>query len=83
MITRPLDLASKLRKAPQNFDALFYVNAGLLVLFFTLFGSRFVLAPGFGVDFRLPVVEGANAGARSPTHVINVARSGNILTNDG
>ena len=48
MITRPLDLASKLRPEPRNFDWLFFVNAGLLVLFFVLFGSRFVLAPGEG-----------------------------------
>ena len=31
MITRPLDLASKMRPEPRNFDWLFYVNAGLLV----------------------------------------------------
>ena len=32
MITRPLDLASKLRPEPRNFDWLFFVNAGLLSL---------------------------------------------------
>jgi biopolymer transport protein ExbD len=83
MITRPLELASKLRPAPRNLDALFFVNAGLIVLFLSLFGSRFVLAPAFGVDFRLPTVAGANANAKSPTHVIDVDRSGQILTNDG
>ena len=83
MITRPLDLASRLRPAPRNFDAWFYVNAGLLVLFFTLFSSPFVLAPGLGVNFRLPQVAGANANAKAPTHVINVLASGQALTSHG
>ena len=83
MITRPLDLASRLRPEPRSFDALFFVNAGFLVLFFFLFGSRFVLAPGFGVDIRLPTVAGVNANARPPTHVISVLSSGQIFTSDG
>ena len=83
MITRPLDLASKLRPEPRNFDWLFFVNAGLLVVFFVLFGSRFVLAPGLGVDFRLPTVLGADASARAPTHVVSVVNSGQIYTTDG
>jgi biopolymer transport protein ExbD len=83
MITRPLDLASKLRPPPRNLDALFFVNAGLLVLFFSLFGSQFVLAPGLGVDFRLPKVEGATAHARASTHSITVLGSGQILTPNG
>jgi biopolymer transport protein ExbD len=83
MITRPLDLASKLQPAPRNFDWLFFVNVGVIGLFFSVFGSRFVLAPGLGVDFRLPSVEGAIANAKPPTHVINVINSGQILTNSG
>lgn len=83
MVTRPLDLASKLRSPPRNFDALFYVNVGALGLFFALFGSRFVLTPGFGVDFRLPAVAGATANERHATHVISVDGSGQILTSDG
>jgi biopolymer transport protein ExbD len=81
MITRPLDLASKLRPEPVNFGALFFVNVGLLVLFFSIFGSRFVLAPGLGI--QLPSVAGAMANARSPTHVINITSSGLLLTNHG
>ena len=83
MITRPLDLASRLRPPPRNFDSLHFVNAGLLVLFFSLFGSRFVLAPGLAVDFRLPTAAGANASAKSPTHVISVLATGQIFTGHG
>jgi len=83
MITRPLELASRLREPPRSLDGLFYVNVGLLALFFSLFGSRFVLAPGLGIEFRLPGVAGANANARPATHVISVINSGQIFTADG
>jgi biopolymer transport protein ExbD len=80
MIARPLDLASRLRPPPQGMGALHYVNVGLLGLFFALFGSKFVLAPGLGVDFQLPQLAGAQAGAAQATDVISVLRSGQILT---
>jgi biopolymer transport protein ExbD len=76
MITRPLDLASRLRPSPRNFDWVFFVVGGLIVLFFSLFGSRFVLAPGLGVDFRLPTLPGAQAGAAATTHVITIKSGG-------
>jgi biopolymer transport protein ExbD len=57
---------------------------GLLGFFFCVFGSRFVLAPGLGVDFQLPELAGARAGAAQTTsYVINVLRSGQIFTEDG
>jgi biopolymer transport protein ExbD len=62
---------------------LHYVNVGLLGLFFTLFGSRFVLAPGLGVDFQLPQQPGAQAGAAQASNVISVLRSGQIFTDEG
>lgn len=83
MITRPLDLASKLRPEPRNFDWLFFVNAGLIVLFFSLFGSRFVITPGIAVDFRLPAAKGAQANTRRITHTIDVRNADQILTEDG
>jgi biopolymer transport protein ExbD len=83
MIARPLDLASRLRPAPHGSGALFYVNVGLLGLFFSLFGSRFVLAPGLGVDFQLPQQPGAQAGAAQASNVISVLRSGQIFTDEG
>lgn len=49
MITAPLNLEARLRTAPRNFDALFYVNLGVLVLMFVLFSSRFVMFPGVNV----------------------------------
>ena len=83
MITRPLDLATRLRPEPRSFDALFFVNGGLLVLFFFLFGSRFVLAPGIGVGFQIPELPGARNSATPTTHRITVKPSGLIITDDG
>jgi biopolymer transport protein ExbD len=83
MITRPLDLASRLRPPPRSFDWLFFVNAGLIVLFFSLFGSRFVLAPGVAIDFQLPEVAGARAAARPTTHYVRVTSTGQIFAGDG
>lgn len=83
MIARPLDLASRLQKTPRSLDVFFYVNVGSLALFFALFGSPFVLAPGLGVDFRIPQVAGARAGAASVTCYLTVMNSGQILGGDG
>jgi biopolymer transport protein ExbD len=82
MITRPLELASRLRPEPRSYDWLFYVNIGLIVLFFSLFGSRFVLAPGLGVDFRLPTLPNATRNAIETTHRISVVRSDLIFVAD-
>jgi biopolymer transport protein ExbD len=79
VITRPLDLASKLRPEPRSFDFLFFVNAGLIVLFFDVLGSRFVLAPGLGVDFQMPTMSGALAGAAMTDRFISVLPSGQIF----
>lgn len=79
MITRPLDLASKLRSEPHSFDVIFYVNVGLIAFFFSIFGSRFVLAPGLGVDFRMPAMDGAVAGAAVTDRFISVLPSGQIF----
>ena len=46
MITRPLELASKLSARPRDFDVMFWVNAAVVMLFFSLLGSKFVLASG-------------------------------------
>lgn len=83
MITRPLELASRLRPEPRNFDWLFFVNGGLIVIFFFLFGSRFVLAPGLGINFQIPKMAGALVGAASTTHRISVVRADLIFVDEG
>jgi hypothetical protein len=51
---------------------LFYVNVGALAVFFFVFGSRFVLAPGLAVDFALPVSGGAATAVVTTDIVIAV-----------
>jgi biopolymer transport protein ExbD len=46
MITRPLELESRLSPQPRDLDFVAWVNVAVIVLFFGLLGSRFVLAPG-------------------------------------
>lgn len=82
MITRPLDLASRLRAAPRGLDALFYVNVAVLAVFFFVFGSRFVLAPGLPVDFALPLAD-STATARLTTDVVIAVPASNMAVVDG
>lgn len=82
MITRPLDLASRLRPAPRGVDALFYVNVAALGVFFFVFGSRFVLAPGLAVDFALPAAD-ESATARLGTDVVIAVPASNMAVVDG
>lgn len=82
MITRPLDLASRLRPAPRGVDALFYVNVAALAVFFHVFGSRFVLAPGLAVDFSLPSTNAAGT-ARLGTDVVIAVPASNMAIVDG
>jgi len=83
MISRPLDLSSKLSRPRAGLDWLFFVNVGLIALFFTLFGSRFVLSPGLGSDFRLPMVEAGVAAVTPTSSVISVQRGGIIFAEPG
>jgi hypothetical protein len=82
MITRPLDLASRLKPAPRGLDALFYVNVGALAVFFLVFGSRFVLAPGLAVDFALPAADEAGT-ARVTTDIVIAVPASNMAVVDG
>ncbi len=81
MITRPLDLASRLRPVARGWDTLFYVNVGALAVFFFVFGSRFVLAPGLAVDFALPRAGERATSALATDVVIAVPASGMAVVN--
>jgi hypothetical protein len=83
MITRPLDLASRLAAPPRNYDVFFYVNVGVLAVFFLFFGSRFILAPGLVLGGDAMAVEGARAGASRTTCNLRVLSGGQILTDQG
>jgi biopolymer transport protein ExbD len=86
VITRPLDLLSKLRPPPRNFDFLFLVNGGLIALFFTLFSSHFVLSPGLRVnntDVMLPSSPDALNNPKATPVSVSVNANGQIWGDSG
>ena len=83
MITRPFDLVSRLSAPPRDFNAIAWVNVGVIVLFFSLLGSRFVLAPGLlmKVDnqaFALPAAPGVQ-NVRTASIVVGYRRDDVIM----
>jgi len=89
MITRPLDLESRMSPPPRDFNAVAWVNVGLIVLFFSLLGSRFVLATGvlIGVGeagaIELPSVNPASASTAATSVVVSYRRDNVILFEGG
>lgn len=90
MVTRPFDLAARLRPAPTSWDWLHFTNVGLLALFFMLFHAPQVVAPGVRVEtasgprpLRLPDVPGAVEQGGAPAEVISVVGRDLVFTRDG
>ncbi len=89
MITRPLDLESRLSPPPRDLNAVAWVNVGLIVLFFSLLGSRFVLATGVLVGvgeagaIELPVVSPASVSTAATSVVVSYRRDNVILFDGG
>lgn len=89
MITRPLELESRMSPPPRDLDFVAWVNVGVIVLFFGLFGSDFVLAPGLPVGVGdqaatlvLPSVGAASQGAGAASVVVSY-RSDRIILFEG
>ncbi len=80
MITRPLELESRMSPPPRDFTAVAWVNVGVIVLFFSLLGSRFVLAPGLLIE--LPEVP-AGSASTVPTSVVITYRRDNLILFEG
>jgi len=89
MITRPLDLESRMSPPPRDFNSVAWVNVGLIVLFFSLLGSRFVLATGVLVGvgeagvIELPSVNPASASTAATSVVVSYRRDNVILFEGG
>ncbi len=91
MITRPLELQSRLSAPPRDLDFFAWVSVGVIALFFGLLGSRFVLPPGTVVDTggnaEPPVVlpNGGNisAGVAPAASVVVSYRRDNVILFEG
>lgn len=58
-LTRPLDLRRHLHEPPRSFDPVPLLDLCLIGLFFALFSSRFLFAPGTAID--LPAIPSGQA----------------------
>jgi biopolymer transport protein ExbD len=88
VITRPLDLESRMSPPPRDLTGVAWVNVGMIFLFFSLLGSRFVLAPGLllgagGGGTELPVVSASSLTLAETSVVIRYDREGVILFEGG
>lgn len=85
MITRPLDLSTRLRGEPRSFDYLYWINGVILALFFTFFGSRFVLSPGvaMGKSARMLVFTNSVNGAVPTQLTLQIAQGGQLYVDTG
>lgn len=81
MITRPLDLQSRLSPPPRDADVLFWLNVGAVALFFALLGSRFILGTGVQVQLDIPSLATAAPGATSA--VVSYRRDNMVLFEGG
>jgi biopolymer transport protein ExbD len=88
MITRPLELESRLSPPPRDLDFVAWVNVAVIMLFFSLLGSRFVLAPGLPVGVGDPrgLVLPQGAGTAESTGAASVVvsyRRENVILFEG
>ena len=89
MITRPLELESRLSPPPRDLDFVAGVTVAVIVLFFSLLGSRFVLAPGvpIGVGDQnglvLPQGGGPTESTGTASVVVSYRRDDVILFEGG
>lgn len=89
MITHPLELQSRLSPPSRDLDFFAWVNVAVIVLFFGLLGSRFVLAPGMSIgvggeqNLVLPEISGATESAGPASVVVSYRRDNVILFEGG
>ena len=81
MFPQPFELVSRLSPPPRDFNAIAWVNVAVVVLFFGLLGSRFVLAPGQLME--LPTMAPASLTAVETSVVVNYRRDDVILFGAG
>lgn len=89
MITRPFELESRLSPPPRDLDFVAWVNVAVIVLFFSLLGSRFVLAPGVPIGvgdqngLMLPQGGGTEENPGMASVVVSYRRDDVILFEGG
>lgn len=88
MITRPLDLLSRLNRPARDLDVMHWISVIVVMVFFTLVGSRFVIAPGLLIggneaEFGLPRLGGGAQYLATAPVVVGFRRDNVILFEGG
>ena len=83
MITRPLDLESRLSRPPRDADVFFWLNVAVVVLFFDLLGSRFIQGTGEPIGTVGLEVPRVGAVAHAPASVVVSYRRDNMVLFEG
>jgi biopolymer transport protein ExbD len=86
MITRPLELESRLSPPPRDLDFVAWVNVAVIALFFGVLGSRFVLAPGLLIGVGSPGAPAAGQTgltAEGAASVVVSYRRDNVILFEG
>jgi biopolymer transport protein ExbD len=87
---RPFNFRERMRPPAKGFDPVGLVDVCLIILFFLLLGSRFVMAPG--ITLRLPQTRGEGLAAATSFRVLTIGEAqgsevllfeGRLLTLDG
>jgi biopolymer transport protein ExbD len=73
MITKPFNFESHLRRPVARFESMPFINVCLIALFFTVFKSPYVMAPGSTVE--LPKTRGAPIDAVATSRVLTVGEN--------
>lgn len=72
MITRPFQLEARVSKPAGGLDLVPFLDVVVILLFFGLLGSRFILSPGVAVNLRLPTMLGAPTDALPTSRVLTI-----------
>lgn len=70
MIVQPFNFTARLKQTSVGFDIVPFIDFCLLLVFFTVLGSRFVVAPGLTVN--LPAMQAATSDAVPTSRVLTV-----------
>lgn len=70
MIVQPFDFTSRLKQTSVGFEVVAYVDLCLIMVFFALMGSPYVVAPGLTVN--LPTMQAPSADAVPTSRVLTV-----------
>lgn len=83
MITRPFNFEAHLRRPTARLEVVPFINVCLILLFFALLHSRFVVAPGVSLALPTTKAEPMDAVATSRVLTVKEVQGGEMLIFEG